>query len=103
MKDNNMSSTFFAAFNSSDPDEAIRLYTKEIEEINPLNFSAWQNRGLKKVEKGRDRKDVDLVLDGILDIRRAIELAEEKDLHGYPIAYANLEMANDILMKMQGK
>lgn len=77
-------------------EEAIELYNLEIIN-NPSNYVAWNNRGISRVQLGIEQENRDLVLDGISDFRKAIEITDKASEKGQDNAEANLEWANKIL------
>ncbi len=87
---------FEAANVDNNHEEAIELYNLEVVN-NPGNYVAWNNRGISRVQLGIEQNNRDLVLDGISDFRKALELAEKTNGKGHHNAEANLEWANKIL------
>ncbi|SIT16605.1 hypothetical protein SAMN05421788_104262 [Filimonas lacunae] len=87
---------FEAANDNNNHEAAIELYNLEI--INdPNNYVAWNNRGISRVQLGIEQENRDLILDGISDFRKALEIADKNSIKGHDNAEANLEWANKIL------
>lgn len=87
---------FEAANVNNNHEEAIELYNLEIIN-NPGNYVAWNNRGISRVQLGIEQDNRDLVLDGISDFRKALELADSNNGKEYNSAEVNLEWANKVL------
>lgn len=87
---------FEAANTDNNHEEAIELYNLEIVN-NPGNYAAWNNRGISRVQLGIEQNNRDLVLDGISDFRKALELTDATHTKAYENAEANLEWANKVL------
>lgn len=90
-----MSNTFYSALGTTDHEAAIARYNEEINN-NPGNFAAWNNRGLRKVELGKEKQDRTLISNGILDLESAIRLANEFDGKDFEGARKNIEYAKSI-------
>ncbi len=96
-----MSKTFDRAYGARfyDYNTAITLYNQEIEKFNPENFAAWHNRGVCKIHKAILEQDLELAIDGKVDIMNAIDLAKDD----YPMADDNIKWADDIILKLKSK
>lgn len=90
----NMSETFLMAyaFSQSDKEEAIRLYSEELD-ANPKNIAAWGNRGLCRLELSIERKDQNLLQASKEDFRKGLEICEEKNYSRPNVIDANLQLA----------
>jgi len=100
-----MSKNFQKAFSitSYDLNLAISLYTKEIDEIDPNNFAAWNNRGYCKVLKAIKTKEVSLLDDAESDFKKAIELAKEyTEDKRFPGAEDNIAWAKKVRDSLGG-
>jgi tetratricopeptide (TPR) repeat protein len=78
-----------------DYEQAIQLYDKEIEE-NPLNYGAYNNRGLCKIHLGSHPYNAEFITQGMNDFNTAIELAK-KDNTEFESAQHNLALAINML------
>jgi len=73
--------------------QAIKLYDEEIEN-NPKNMAAFQNRGLCKLKIAIEEKNIEILEDSKVDLKKAIDLAKERG-DNFPIAQANLKWAEE--------
>jgi hypothetical protein len=99
----NLSNTFYRALGSIDHNYAVQLYTKEIEHNDPLNFVAWNNRGVSKIHLAIEKEDLNLIDGAILDFQKAINLANEYDGNGFDDAQKNIEWAKTISENIKAK
>lgn len=95
------SATFLQAFNLQTRNtlKAIQLYTKEVTELNPLNYVAWNNMGCCKIHVGKETKNIGLIKEGKSDIERSLTIASSEK-NPYYFGKTNLEWAKEEIAKL---